>query len=257
MWCNKKTVEEIVEYIIGSELLTGTSDDIHTKVTKIIDSISKPSFTKYFNNDVMEKLFDVTTHNKGLQCSHFGYPIPDPVKGRPKISWLECKYSKCNKTFSTDDGLIVHLKQNNKYTPFMHTQHSQVARDMGLTKDMIISKGLTKCPSYICTEATHTFTPETLCEHFRLMGIEPFWTEGMIITEEDMLSNKDHFTGMKVSLNSTTDVITVDKCIVCLDNKPEVVFNPCFHHVLCLGCSQNVASTCPICRRLVASKFPF
>ncbi len=42
-------------------------------------------------------------------------------------------------------------------------------------------------------------------------------------------------------------------CVVCLDAKVDTMFLWCGHTVCCKTCSKKVSSTCPICRRPIAS----
>lgn len=42
-------------------------------------------------------------------------------------------------------------------------------------------------------------------------------------------------------------------CIICYDNKTNIMFEPCNHHVVCSDCSKNV-NKCPICRKDILKK---
>jgi hypothetical protein len=42
-------------------------------------------------------------------------------------------------------------------------------------------------------------------------------------------------------------------CVICYDNKTNVLFDPCNHHVICENCSDKV-DECPICRKDIFTK---
>lgn len=48
----------------------------------------------------------------------------------------------------------------------------------------------------------------------------------------------------------------VPKCVVCLDNPVEIIVLECGHACLCLNCSEQVRSYCPICRSPVHRLIP-
>jgi len=82
-----------------------------------------------------------------LGAPHTGYPIPDPVLGRPKIEWLVCAHSGCYQHFSSGQQLINHLNRYNRYKPYMHVEHENCVTNNGLTPEKVLEQGLTKCPS--------------------------------------------------------------------------------------------------------------
>ena len=104
-----------------------------------------------------------------------------------------------------------------------------------------------KCPSLICDKSKKKFTPEELCEHFKILGIPPFWKPGTVIKKES--SNKlEDLTEKKV--------YTTDECLICMAAKPMIVFIPCHHHIVCMNCYKDLYK-CPICRTNIKQKIPY
>eukprot|EP00667_Euglena_gracilis_P019450 EG_transcript_20850 len=44
-------------------------------------------------------------------------------------------------------------------------------------------------------------------------------------------------------------------CAICLTNAKDTVLFPCRHFCMCWECSRNLQQRCPICRRMVESRF--
>lgn len=182
-------------------------------------------------------------YNKEAILIHQGYPLPDPEKGRPQLEWCECYHKDCHKAFDHVVGLVDHLKGLGKYKQGLHVYHENIVKELGLTPDIVVSNSMIKCPSYICNESTKIFTPETLCEHFVLLGIPPFWQQGTTID--------DIYTGFE-----DTQICKIDYCIVCDQNKSCVLFSPCHHVVTCFNCYAKV-NKCPYCNANIEFVLPF
>ena len=46
-----------------------------------------------------------------------------------------------------------------------------------------------------------------------------------------------------------------DKCVVCLMNKPKVLFYDCMHQCVCLECEERKPfKSCPCCRTRISTK---
>ncbi|XP_011500475.1 PREDICTED: mitochondrial ubiquitin ligase activator of NFKB 1 [Ceratosolen solmsi marchali] len=45
-------------------------------------------------------------------------------------------------------------------------------------------------------------------------------------------------------------------CVICMTNPQEIILLPCGHVCLCIDCSMNYTSTCPICRETVTQTNP-
>lgn len=55
-------------------------------------------------------------------------------------------------------------------------------------------------------------------------------------------------------------IFEVNECVVCLCDKPDVIFIPCAHLCACSGCYADMAKTarpqCPLCRRTITQTIP-
>lgn len=219
-----------------------TDEQLHN----IIAFCKQPHLTKYFNKTIMSQLYKKAINPPVLDApSHLDYPIPDPYEGRPKISWKVCAYARCNQQFHTEEQLIQHLKSYNKYIPYMHAEHENTVDRLNLTPSTIISKKLTRCPSPICSDNNKIFTPDSLCEHFKILGIEPFWKIGTIIKPTEVYSS----TFLKT-------IHTSEDCVICINNQPEAITYPCLHHIYCLDCVTKIKS-CSVCRSPINTFLPF
>ena len=46
-----------------------------------------------------------------------------------------------------------------------------------------------------------------------------------------------------------------DECVICLSNKPDILFANCVHHCVCLECETiNPFERCPYCKNIIAMK---
>lgn len=55
----------------------------------------------------------------------------------------------------------------------------------------------------------------------------------------------------KVTINKIFEDEIQEECLVCMDNKHDVVIVPCGHFCVCKSCAENILKTtkkCPICR---------
>ena len=53
------------------------------------------------------------------------------------------------------------------------------------------------------------------------------------------------------SIPSSTLVGADSKCVICLENGKDIVFQPCWHQVTCSECAIRLKE-CPICREVIA-----
>lgn len=181
---------------------------------------------------------------------HNGQPLPDPEKGRPFINWRRCCHENCGKIFNSDDALITHLKQNKVYTPKYHKLHEDIVQEMNLTPDLIKSKGMKRCPSYICK--INTDNENKLIEHFQRLGIKPFWEEGMNLKKEE----KDPY------FDSDIKIFDCQECVICYETSPNIIFDKCLHVCYCIECYQkyiekNNVLKCPVCRETYDKIYPY
>jgi len=54
------------------------------------------------------------------------------------------------------------------------------------------------------------------------------------------------------------EIYIADDCVICLDEKPNVVFGPCGHSCMCKVCfeqMQKIKQQCPLCRRPITNLF--
>jgi len=50
----------------------------------------------------------------------------------------------------------------------------------------------------------------------------------------------------------TTEKTEDNECLLCLDNKKDIVFIPCGHVSMCSGCANKFTNTeCPCCRKTI------
>lgn len=234
--------EDIIKTLLQYEII---NDNEINFIDEVLIFLEQQHLNKKNNKETHEKLNNILyqyQRKKTTEAVHEGYPLPDPTFGRPYINWLVCKHKDCNKKFRTYKDLIQHLKEYNRYTAYMHKEHE----NCNITPEYIMENNLTSCPSYICNESEKIFTSEELCEHFKILGIPPFWKPGMVI---DGL-------GKKTINKEFNKIYSCEECVVCLDNVPEVIITPCQHHILCTNC-VNMLDKCPICKGNINMVFPF
>ena len=53
------------------------------------------------------------------------------------------------------------------------------------------------------------------------------------------------------SIPSSSSVGSDAKCVICLENGKDIVFQPCWHQVTCSECAIRLKE-CPICREVIA-----
>ena len=56
------------------------------------------------------------------------------------------------------------------------------------------------------------------------------------------------------------EIYTADECVICLDEKPNIVFGPCGHSCMCNTCCEQMkkiqqSKQCPLCRRAISNIF--
>ncbi len=218
------------------------------KTHETIDEIiSNP--THDLDVETLEKLINLTNLYicKGQgNCDHSGYPLVDEENGRPRMGWCVCYFEGCFKKFWNADELRVHLKDLGKYKYGFHVYHEAAVVQYKITPEKIIDEKITKCPSIVCDKANYDFTPEELCEHLTLLGIDPFWKPGMKVIPPPK------------KIEGIFDKIYVgDECLICMeeDVKPSVLLLPCNHCCMCVKCYKK-SNKCPICRKEIVNAVP-
>lgn len=247
---------KIIEYLHIKELIPQDIINILIKLnfvnkeniddtTQLIDIIIKKKINSFDLKElaIIIKLAEKYKINNS-NPSHEGYPLPDPYKGRPRLEWSECYFEGCHKTFSNSMKLIDHLKQLTNFINGLHLHHENAVYRYGLTPQKIISQKMRRCPSFVCDKANYIFTPEELCNHYILLGIKPFWFYGLKIK-----SNK------LIKTNLFDKIFDSEECIICYDIRPSVLFLPCNHCLMCIGCYKEILK-CPFCRTKIEITLP-
>jgi hypothetical protein len=159
---------------------------------------------------------------------HRGYP-----KKRYLLKDKRCGF--CEKEFDTIDSLKSHLSKNCCFTPYFHHSHIKLYQKMGLSNEMILSNQMTKCPSLLCNEIFST--PHHLIQHLdRIIHAK----------EVDDSSEKQYLLDYKF--------FPSEKCMVCLESTPDVIYVNCGHVNVCKECytqlDDEYINQCPHCRTI-------
>jgi hypothetical protein len=234
-----------------------------TKMKKLLSECKKSYKHPIPDSDTIEQIlkfykkYDDTKHkNNTDNLYHTGLPHPDKYKGRPKIEWHECYHIGCHKKFGDSETLITHLAQNQKMDHWFHSFHQKYVELHNLTPEKVMSEKLTSCPAWVCVKKhkNTNMTPKEVCDHFRSLGIEPFWLPG-----DDCMDLKHIFVNDEIkpkAENIYTKTFSEATCIICFDKKPQVLFQPCHHHFACFTCAEKL-NTCPYCKAVVKYRLPF
>lgn len=211
-------------------------------------------FKEYNHDEIYKKInkllsIGIIKLKKDNDIIHSGQPLPDPINGRPQLNWGFCQYDKCKKSFSDCSSLIEHLVKNNAYTQGYHSSHEEGVRYNLLDESKVIKNNISKCPSWMC-EIKNFASPEELIQHLQLLGIKPFWKQGMSFCIES--SQKKI-----LSIEPNKKYIS-ENCVLCLENKPEIIINRCGHQIYCIDCiAKSNKINCPICRGKVDMFLPY
>lgn len=219
------------------------------------------NFKKYSHNElydiyinmIKKKIIDTT-----YMIKHTGQPLPDPILGRPKLDWCKCSYKNCSQLFKTPIELTNHLIKNNVYTKGYHMSHEESVKSNDLTILKVCKNKIKKCPSWICK--TKDFdSPEELINHLQVLGIKPFWHEGLIINNDD----NDNNNVIKL-LEEKNKIFNTKYCLMCLEDSANILINKCCHQVYCIHCvgellkkSESLKLNCPICRGKIDNFYPY
>ncbi len=256
----KKLLERLISTEIEREsaieiLLTNLNlqlnEEAQNYVLELYDTL-KPSKIVHRSNIIKKgtweifKKIDIFVSEQKL---HKSQPLPDPEKGRPFLDWKKCCHENCGEVFSTADALISHLKKFNVYTPKYHKFHEDIVKDMNLTVELILSKGIKKCPSYLCNFKSNN--ESDLILHFAKLGIKPFWKEGMSFNSN---------TGY--NFDSDKKIFDCEECVICYESIPNIIFDKCMHVCYCIECyEKHIKNTnvlrCPVCRESFDKIYPY
>lgn len=241
---------QVLQYINNKGILTGVPIGI---IQRVIESTPKYT-TKIMSEQVALGITNIIETAKEVkqakeEADHTGYPLVDPEKGRPYINWQVCTHKGCFQKFNTPHDIIKHLKDYHQYKMGFHKSHEDAINQQHLTIESIIKNNITTCPSIICDTGKFDNPPD-LINHLKLLGISPFWQQGMVFAKEEdnnILEFHEHIYNKMISS---------EYCLVCQDEKPQVMNIPCYHHNLCFSC-YNKVRTCPICRISIMKQLPF
>jgi len=254
-----KSVDEIYELFTGQTTEYPTIEADKKIISKLLELVGQRETQFIELNEKLIKaviksfpnLMPKPTQQNSKSVIHEGVPLPDPIKGRPRLGWCVCKFKNCGQKFSSGMALVDHLTKCNVYTQGFHHHHENAVYNLYLTPEKVKSLNMTKCPSIACNYKDFE-TSEKLIRHLTLLGIEPFWQKGIILNTDDEKIDRT------MLLNFVPKLYITDTCIICLDNKPNIITNNCRHHVYCTTCfNPNIPNLCPICRTKVDSFFPY
>lgn len=228
-----------------------------TYITNLIDVIEpieikkRNSLTTIKLNNLLSSFTKLTSITNNT-CKHKEQPLPDPIKGRPFIDWNECYHEGCHKKFVNGEKLIDHLVSVGAYTPNYHKIHQEYIWFNKMTPEKVLVNNITKCPVWICNKNING--TQQVIEHFQRLGLEPFWEEGMDFSKK----NKE----IEYSFNKDLKIYNMDTCIICLDNKPNLILDECMHCCYCIECflsSTNASwiKKCPICKVFYDKVYPY
>lgn len=188
---------------------------------------------------------------------HIGYPLVDKYRGRPCLDWGICYHKNCMKNFYSQTYLRKHLKEKNCLTHCFHKRHEQAILNLNLTPEKIIAKNIRVCPSQICDKQKFN-TPHELIHHLILLGIPPFWKEGMDAETYLCEESTQNYHQNNEQFNLTKNIYRRETCVCCDEVIPELVFLPCFHSNLCTKCYDKLdKKSCPECRININSCLPY
>jgi hypothetical protein len=203
-------------------------------------------------------------------ANHIGYPLVDKYAGRAKISWKCCAYSNCCARFNNETDLIRHLIKCNAYLEKYHLIHEDlIAMNPKYTPQYFIENDLKICPAYCCKERFNT--SQELVIHFTMLGIVPFWLNGMVPVYEELMlmygidtyacaKSTEKIDDKKINLNVKINkpLYRNDVCVCCYECVPDILFLPCKHSNICFKCCAKINNKiCPECKTIVNRILPY
>ncbi|CAH6419757.1 Hypothetical protein HVR_LOCUS834 [uncultured virus] len=239
-------IDAIIEKLIEHEIL----QDFRIEIVKdLINELEIYKGAKLLTPGIFKILTSLAAKVEIENTLHSSdYPRVDEERGRPYLNWKECYYDDCHLQFKSPEQLMNHLIKAGKYTARFHLQHELAVKWLNLSPEKVTEEKFTRCPSHICNKSNHIFTPEELCEHFKELGISPFWIPGARI----------HKTEAPITLDDKcyNKIYADEDCSVCLNAQTSAILLPCYHNSTCLVCSSKIGK-CPICRSIIIRVIPF
>jgi hypothetical protein len=251
--CDKDKIMNILQVDMNLNLSTDAYIFVKQYLSELLEvELLEVKITDLDNIKKVLNMFDKLDVIPKEPPTHIGQPLPDPDIGRPYINYKKCMHRNCNKCFNKEEHLIKHLKEFKVYTPSYHKLHEDIITELELTEDKIKKDKIKKCPSWICKEPEFN-TPEDLIKHFQKLGLIPFWKNGMIF---DTDNDKEY------QFNKNIKLFDTKKCIICLEKKPNIIFDSCMHSCYCAYCydayiKQNLTLKCPMCRGFYNKIYPY
>jgi hypothetical protein len=255
----KSTIIEILTKKMNLEI-SGDFLKYTLKLIEIVEPIIINSRPLILTKEIINKLelFNKLNSVTKIKATHKGQPIPDPYIGRPYINWKECYHEGCHKKFCNEEKLIEHLKIMGVYTHSYHRIHEEIISQNKLTETEVYNKNMKVCPAWIC-QYNDIDSPKELIEHFQRLGLSPFFKKGMDFTSKVKVGNYVFTNEMKI--------YNFDSCIVCLDNKPNIILDKCLHCCYCIDCFLSITSPtsnttwdiqkCPVCKIFYSKVYPY
>ena len=134
-------------------------------------------------------------------------------------------------------ALKRHLRVHRSYVPGLHQMHETIVRESELTPAKVLQYKLTRCPSVVCSEGAREFTPEQLVDHFKQLGIEPFWTRHENTGPVSMnLYSMEGNTTARVPFAFAEDMV----CSMCGVQKSDYICAGCRRTKGCWACLSKV-----------------
>lgn len=246
-----KSSKDMTPANIKIELLKyydGVSDEVIENLVELVP----PTQTEIKNAMRLIEPFKKLKISKPLLTTHQGYPEVNADLGRARINWNECYHKDCHKTFGNTMEFKKHLESAGALTHRFCSLHEEAVANHHLTIEKILGSNMTTCPSIVCDKKKFS-CPEDLIRHFMMLGIPPFWKQGMKMEVE----SKSHPIlnrpgGLLLPINS------VEQCIICFERKPFVLFVECCHHICCFECFVKATpKECLLCRQKIRYVIPY
>jgi hypothetical protein len=127
-----------------------------------------------------------------------------------------------------------------------HIEHVRNALSDLLSKKRSIEKRLLK-------ENQEYKSLDKECHHLFQKYREDYYKRGTVsmpLSKRKVVKEKLE----KIPVEKTTETSEEEVCVVCSENKRNVVFFPCGHKALCSACAVRILDTklpCPICREKI------
>lgn len=222
----------------------------------IIDDTEKISDLKKMSDisDTSEykKIMDVLCPNNNRDSDYYIHAgIPSPHKLQQSLIHFMCPYDGCFRKFTKYRDLKIHLGVFNNNICDIAKNHMLIANELKLSPKKITGDNITKCQHISCCNKKFE-SPMELIKHYRQFGVPNFWNYNMKVNPiNDYL--KIHISDMtKLTVYDVSD----GDCMLCMDDVPKIIYNPCGHLIYCIKCvNKNKPKRCDICNEKIFSYF--